>query len=319
MSDSAETAEGQESGGKTRRRTHGLGRGLSSLLGEMTREESIAEPNRTTAAGGDDLRSIEIARIRPHPDQPRRHFDAEALDELAASIRERGVIQPIIVRPHADGYQIVAGERRWRAAQRAQLHRIPAIIRDLSDTQLMEVALVENIQRRDLNPIEEAEAYARLIGEYGHSQEALAKIVGKSRSHLANLIRLLDLPQPVRQAVIEARLSMGHARTLVGLDNAVELAEQIERKALSVRQAERLAASAKNSGSEKPARGKKSAQPGMDIADADIRALEQHIADQLGVKVSIDHRKDGSGQVVLRYTTLEQVDMICQRLSGERI
>jgi ParB family chromosome partitioning protein len=267
---------------------------------------------------GKAIQSIEIALIHPHPEQPRRHFDEDALQELAESIRKRGVIQPIIVRPHGGGFQIVAGERRWRAAQRAQMHRIPAIVRDFDEAETLEIALIENIQREDLNPIEEAEAYRKLIAQFNHSQDALGRIVGKSRSHIANLMRLLDLPAPVQQAVVEQRLSMGHARALIGAPDCEELARTIEAKGLSVRDTEKLVRRAKK-GEDAPTAGHRITA--ADGKDADIAALEQHLADILGLKVDISHGEGGgmAGTLTLRYATLDQLDMLCQRLSGERI
>jgi ParB family transcriptional regulator, chromosome partitioning protein len=297
------------------RRPHGLGRGLSSLLGEVAQEESVASGVSTTKSGTSSLQTIDISAINPHPGQPRRHFDDGALQELADSIARRGVIQPIVVRPMDGGYQIVAGERRWRAAQRAMLHRIPAIVRDFNDAETMEIALVENVQRQDLNPIEEAEAYSRLIADFGHSQEALGRLVGKSRSHIANLIRLLDLPLTVRQAVMEGRISMGHARTLIGVENAEAIARTIEEKGLSVRETERLTNQVKGKTEAKAPRGS-----GTAVArDSDIVALEHHLSDILGVKIQIAHRADGVGTLTMQYSTLDQLDMLCQRLSGEPI
>lgn len=297
---------------KRARRPHGLGRGLSALLGEAAQEEALSA-SAGGRASGNSVQLIDISTINPHPDQPRRHFDDAALQELADSISRRGVIQPIIVRPMGGGYQIVAGERRWRAAQRARLHRIPAIVREFDDAETLEIALVENIQRQDLNPIEEAEAYSRLIAEFGHSQEALGRLVGKSRSHVANLIRLLDLPKAVQAAVMEGRISMGHARALIGIDNAEGVARLIEEKGLSVRETEKLANQAKGHVSGK------ARQKIPPVRDADIGALEHHLADILGLKVLIGHRADGSGAVTLHYSTLDQLDMLCQRLSGEPI
>jgi ParB family chromosome partitioning protein len=252
-----------------------------------------------------------VSSIEPHLDQPRRHFDEEALEELAASIKQRGLIQPIVVRPHGHRYQIVAGERRWRAAQRARLHEIPVIVRDFDDAETLEVALLENIQRRDLNAIEEAEGYRRLIADYGHTQEALGKLVHKSRSHIANLLRLLDLPESVRQLVETGQLSMGHARALIGAGDPEALARDIVERGLSVREAEKLARFGK------PGRER---QGRLEIkgAGADIEALERQLGDMLGLKVRITHKPDG-GTVALNYSTLDQLDMICQRLSGERI
>ncbi|NQV95156.1 MAG: ParB/RepB/Spo0J family partition protein, partial [Sphingomonadales bacterium] len=202
---------------KAPKRVTGLGRGLNSLFGEIQREEPIltgdpSDSDRTVLAPViDGLRSIAISDIRPNPDQPRQSFDTDALDELADSMRQRGVIQPIVVRPHGKHFQIVAGERRWRAAQRARLHQIPAVVRNLNDEETFEIAIVENVQRKDLNVIEEAEAYSRLSIDYGHSQTRLAEIVGKSRSHIANLMRLLELPASVKALVVDEKLTMGHA------------------------------------------------------------------------------------------------------------
>jgi ParB family chromosome partitioning protein len=292
-----------------RKRPSSLGRGLSSLLGEVAQEAPVAGRGGTPARGG--LQMMPVSSIEPHLDQPRRHFDEEALEELAASIRARGLIQPIVVRPHGHRYQIVAGERRWRAAQRARLHEVPVIVRDFSDSETLEVALLENIQRRDLNAIEEAEAYKRLIDEYGHTQEALGGLVHKSRSHVANLLRLLDLPGSVRALVVSGDLSMGHARALVTALDPEALAQEVVAKGLSVRDTEKLAKFGK------PGRER---QPKLEYkgASADIEALERQLGDMLGLKVQIIHRPDG-GTVSIGYSTLDQLDMICQRLSGEKI
>lgn len=326
MTAEAESAANGERAGRPRRH-HGLGRGLSALLGETMAEEPV---QRSAAAGGSvspaaapvpsgrAVQHIDIAAIAPNPDQPRRHFDEAALQELADSIAKSGVIQPILLRERAPGaYQIVAGERRWRAAQRAHLHEIPAIVRDLDDTQTLEIALIENIQRQDLNPVEEAEAFSRLIAQFGHSQEELGKIVGKSRSHVANLMRLLDLSGTVLNLVRDGALSMGHARALVGVDGAEEIARQIIDKGLSVRQTEKLAQQAK--GKIGKATAAVAARVGAAEPDADIAALEQHLADIIGMKVAIEHGANGGGTLSLRYSTLDQLDMLCQRLSGERI
>ena len=284
----------------------GLGRGLSALLGEASREEPIAA-NGERSSG---VQTVAVASITPHPGQPRRHFDDAALAELANSIAQRGLIQPIIVRPHGTGFQIVAGERRWRAAQRARLHEIPVIVRDFDEAETLEVALVENIQREDLNAIEEAEAYQRLIAEFGHSQEALGKLVHKSRSHVANLIRLLDLPESVRGAVADGRLSMGHARALITAPDAEALAEEVVRRDLSVRDTEKLARAGKSDS--RVARQPREASP----ADADVSALERQLGDILGLKVVIEHGDKG-GRISVSYSTLDQLDLVCQRLSGE--
>jgi ParB family transcriptional regulator, chromosome partitioning protein len=291
-----------------RKRPSGLGRGLSSLLGEVAQEAPVTG-GAAPARGG--IQMMPVSSIEPHLGQPRRHFDEEALEELAGSIRARGLIQPIVVRPHGHRYQIVAGERRWRAAQRARLHEIPVIVRDFDDAETLEVALLENIQRRDLNAIEEAEGYRRLIGEYGHTQEALGKLVHKSRSHIANLLRLLDLPESVRQMVETGELSMGHARALLGASDPEALARDVAERGLSVRETEKLARFGK------PGRER---QGRLEIkgAGADIEALERQLGDMLGLKVRITHKPDG-GTVALGYSTLDQLDMICQRLSGEKI
>jgi ParB family chromosome partitioning protein len=290
------------------RRRSGLGRGLSALMGEVSREQPTSEDGLRSSG----IQLVAVASIAPHPGQPRRYFDEAALDDLARSIASRGLIQPIVVRPHGGGYQIVAGERRWRAAQRAQLHEIPVVIREFDEAQTLEVALVENIQREDLNAIEEAEAYQKLIGEFGHTQEELGKLVHKSRSHIANLIRLLDLPASVRIAVAEGKLSMGHARALVTAADPEALAQDVIGRGLSVRDTEKLAKAAKPGGAKR--------LPPIEYkgSDADVEALERQIGDLLGLKVKIAHGP-GGGTVTLSYSTLDQLDMICQRLSGERI
>jgi ParB family chromosome partitioning protein len=282
----------------------GLGRGLSSLLGDNIREEPL---DGSADQSGHGIRMLPVSSLTPHPDQPRRHFDEDALEELAKSIKARGMIQPIFARPHGKDYQIVAGERRWRAAQRARLHEVPVVVRELSDAETFEVALIENIQREDLNAIEEAEGYARLIKEFGHTQEVLAGIVNKSRSHVANLMRLLDLPAPVRAMVANKAIEMGHARALIGVPDAEKLARMIADKGLSVREAEKLARAAKPS-KRKEAGGRYT----------DIQALERHLGDVLGLNVRIAHGAKG-GSLTLAYSTLDQLDMLCQRLSGERI
>ena len=288
-----------------KKRPTGLGRGLSSLLGEVQQEAPVHGDN-----GGGTIQMVPIASIEPHPGQPRRIFQEEALIELAASIQARGVIQPIIVRPFGHRFQIVAGERRWRAAQKARLHEIPAIVRELSDEETLEVALLENIQRQDLNAIEEAQAYKRLLDDYGHTQDELGRLVHKSRSHVANLLRLLDLPAKVQIMVGTGQLTMGHARALVSAKDPEGLAEEIVRRGLSVREAEKLAQA-----------GKPTRQRHLPIeykgASADIAALERQLGDLLGLKVAIKHGPKG-GQVTLGYSSLDQLDMICQRLSGEK-
>lgn len=290
---------------------HGLGRGLSALLGDSPRPQQ----DPTSVSAGKGVQTIEIARIRPNPAQPRKHFDEEALAELAASIADHGVLQPILVRASGEGFVIIAGERRWRAAQRAQLHAIPAIIRDESEASSAEIALIENVQRQDLNAIEEAEGYRTLIATYGHGQDAVGKLVGKSRSHVANLLRLLDLPDDVRQLLMRGDISMGHARAIASNEDPSALAQRIVAEGLSVRQAEQLAKKVKpGAGADFGRASARNAHP----ADADLAALERQLGDMLGLKVKVSHSGRG-GTVSLGYSTLDQLDMICQRLSGEKI
>ncbi len=284
----------------------GLGRGLNALMGDLAREEPVGGAQAGASPG---IRSLPVGSLTPHPGQPRRHFDEAALEELAQSIALRGLIQPIVVRPHGTGYQIVAGERRWRAAQRARLHEVPVIVRDFDDTQTMEVALVENIQRQDLNAIEEAEAYQRLIEDFGHTQEALGKLVHKSRSHVANLLRLLELPKQVQERVLHGALSMGHARALIGAPDVEALADRIVDRGLSVRDTEKLVRATK------PAQRTPSDGAGR---DPDLAALEHQLGDLLGLGVRVNYGPKG-GTLTLSYSTLDQLDMVCQRLTGERI
>ena len=289
-----------------RRRPSGLGRGLSSLLGDVAPEGPVAAGPRG------DVRMIPVASIEPHPGQPRRIFQEDALAELAESIQARGVIQPIVVRPHGHRFQLVVGERRWRAAQKVKLHELPAIVREFSDEETLEIALLENIQRQDLNAIEEAQAFKRLISEYGHTQEELGRIVHKSRSHVANLLRLLDLPAKVQVMVGSGQLSMGHARALVSAADPEALAEEVVKHGLSVRDTEKLVQTAEPRKPRAPAAESTSGGP-----NADVAALERQLGDMLGLKVAIKHGPKG-GSVTLGYATLDQLDMICQRLSGDK-
>lgn len=291
----------------------GLGRGLDALLGEALRGDSMAaKSNSDMGSRGQGVATLSVIDIRPNPDQPRRHFADEKLDELAASIAKHGVIQPIIVRPFQGGYQIVAGERRWRAVQRAQLHDIPAIIRSFDDSETLEIALLENIQRQDLNPIEEAEAYKKLTELFGHSAGELAELVHKSRSHVANMMRLLDLPPTLRDLVTEEKLSMGHARALLGSDNAVQLAMLVIKNGLSVRATEALVQQ------ERAPKVRRKVSAGQS-ENADIRAVESHLGDLLGLKVRIAQKNiTGAGAVTFEYGSLDQLDMLCQRLTGEK-
>ena len=296
------------------RKKMGLGRGLDALLGEALRGEVAPQPASISATNpSQGVASIAIADIQPNPDQPRRHFAEEKLVELAASITKHGIIQPIVVRPHGGGYQIVAGERRWRAAQRAQIHEVPAIIRNFDDAETLEIALLENIQRQDLNPIEEADAYKKLTELFGHSAAALADLVHKSRSHVANMMRLLDLPPTIRDLVIEEKLSMGHARALLGSEDALQLAMVVIKQGLSVRATEALVKKGRAPAGNSPNRVSHTPD------NADIRAVETHLGDLLGLKVSINQKNaTGAGAVTFEYGSLDQLDMLCQRLTGEK-
>ncbi|ALG59893.1 MULTISPECIES: ParB/RepB/Spo0J family partition protein [Sphingomonadales] len=309
-----------------------LGRGLGALLGETHREESVAPSEGGTALssaagqgeGGagaprSGLASIPVARIEPLPGQPRQIFDDEALDDLARSIAQRGVIQPVIVRPleRKGRYQLVAGERRWRAAQRAKLHEIPAIIRDLDQREVMAIALIENIQREDLNPIEEARAYQHLADEEGMSQAEIAELVDKSRSHVANHQRLLALPEKVIAYVERGQLSMGHARALIGHDAAEMLAEEAVTRNLSVRDVEKRVRS--KGGASGRASSAKASKSGSHESE-DIAAVERHLEEFLGMSLKIKPDADpSSGAITIKYKTLDQLDLLCQRLTGGKI
>jgi ParB family chromosome partitioning protein len=294
----------------------GLGMGLQALLGEAGRPMPAPGIEAQASRGG--VREVEVARIRPNPNQPRVQFDEEALDELAESIRERGVLQPILLRSHGEDYLIIAGERRWRAAQRARLHSIPAIVREIDDSTTAELALIENIQRMDLNPLEEAEGYRQLIQRHGHTQDDVGRIVHKSRSHVANLLRLLDLPEFVRDSLLKGDISMGHARAVATAEDPETLAREIIAGGLSVRQAEERARREKARPGPGADIGRASARNAAKVVDADLDALERQLGDILGLKVQVTHKGQG-GVVTLRYSSLDQLDMICQRLSGEPI
>ncbi len=311
-----------------RKRPSGLGRGLNALFGDVAVEAPVlATPGtaaKATPVTGDSVQHVPVGAIRPLPGQPRRHFDENAIAELADSIGLRGLLQPIIVRRappdgqgQGEGYQLVAGERRWRAAQRAGLHQIPALVRELDDAATYEIALVENIQRQDLNAIEEASAYRRLIEDFGHNQEALAKLVGKSRSHVANLMRLLDLPASVQTLVGDGSLAMGHARALIGAAEGEAIARRVVKEGLSVRTVEALVRAGK--GGDAPRKAPlefKSVDGGR---DPDIVAVERHLSELLGIGVAIQYAGEGKGALTLKFASLDQLDMICQRLSGEGI
>ncbi len=285
----------------------GLGRGLSALMADVAPEPTQAEGS--TSAD----RNVPIEQIFPNPDQPRRSFTEDAMEELADSIRTKGVIQPLIVRPNPrrEGtFEIVAGERRWRASQMAQLHELPVIVREFDDIEVLEVAIIENIQRADLNPVEEAAGYRQLMDRFGHTQEKLSHALGKSRSHIANLMRLLTLPDDVIDLVRTGALTAGHARALVTSENPSALAHEIVRKGLSVREAEALVKKAKPDG--KPKARRQSLEK-----DADTRALENDLSAALGLKVSIDHsRANGAGAVSIKYKSLEDLDDLCAKLSS---
>ena len=292
----------------------GLGRGLDALLGDIPTSEKTDRsvmPDRT----------LPIEYLAPHKDQPRKIFDDTALDELAESIKARGLLQPILVRPipnQPDAYEIVAGERRWRAAQRAQLHEVPVIIRDLTDQETAEIALIENVQRVDLNAMEEAEAYAFLRKNFGRKQEDIAKAVGKSRSHVANMLRLLDLPNPVRSALRGGEITMGHARALLSSDDITTHFQSVIRRRLSVRETEKLV-TAKASDAQSPDKKTDKPKAGKQKKDADTRALERDLAEGLGLEVDIHHKTRGSGSVTVFYQDLDQLDDVCRRLLGAPI
>lgn len=280
----------------------GLGRGLSALMSDVNLRPESEGPRRA------DTR-LPVEKLRPNPHQPRKDFDADALQALAESLRQKGVIQPLVVRPQGDAYEIVAGERRWRAAQLAQLHDVPVVIRDLDDTEVLEVAIIENIQREDLNAIEEALGLKALIDRFGHTQEKVAEALSKSRSHVANLLRLLNLPDEVQLMVREGALSAGHARAMIGAPDAVSLARSVALRGLSVRETEKLVRDSSEA-RDRPARAPKSAEK-----DADTRALEGDLSAQLGMKVSIDHQGQG-GTLTIRYDSFEALDELCSLLSA---
>ena len=278
-----------------------LGRGLAALIGDDTSEEAMVQDARS-------LRHMPIEMLRASPNNPRKHFAEADLDELAKSIRDKGLLQPLVVRPLEQGeYEIVAGERRWRAAQRAGIHDVPVLIRELSDGEALEIALIENIQRSDLNPLEEARAYGMLLEQFLYTQQQLAESIGKSRSHVSNTLRLLTLPDSVRQQIEQGILTAGHARALVATDSPAELADQIIKLGLSVREAEGLARDAA------PGRkAKAKAEKG-----ADTKSLEKAVSDAIGLRVEISHKGDAGGSIVISYKTLDQLDDICHRLQSK--
>lgn len=285
----------------------GLGRGLSALMADVE-QPTTTEPSASKAA--DTVVPIEL--VHPNPDQPRRRFNQDDLDDLARSIAEKGVIQPLIVRRHPsleNAYEIVAGERRWRASQLAKLHEVPILIRDFSDTEVLEVAIIENIQRANLNPIEEAVGFQQLMEKFQRTQEQMATALGKSRSYIANNLRLLTLPEDVRDLLIDGRLSAGHARALITTPNPSELARQVVSKGLSVRETERLAKKG-------PALETKSARPAVE-KDADTKALEGDLSAALKMRVTLNHSEgNDGGTMTIRYKDLDQLDDLCRILAG---
>lgn len=287
-------------------RSRGLGRGLSALMADVTAEND-AGPRRPDS-------TVPIESLLPNPHQPRRTFPAGALEELAASIREKGVIQPLIVRADPGDprrYQIVAGERRWRAAQLAQLHEVPVIIRSYTDSDVLEVAIIENIQRADLNPVDEAAAYRQLMDRFGHTQDQLAQALGKSRPHIANTLRLLSLPQDVQAMLVTGALTAGHARALIGHSDASRLARQIIDGKLTVRDAENLSRPTSGAAPRRPRTGSR-------VKDADTQQIEQDLGAALGMRVRIDQDPTGeSGRLTLHYRDLGQLDSLLRALSGD--
>ena len=278
----------------------GLGRGLSSLMGDtnISSTDNVAKSSEVT---------ISIAALKPSPSQPRRLFDKNSINELAESIKSKGLVQPILVRPSKtdeNSYEIIAGERRWRAAQIAQLHEIPAVIKNLDDVEALEIAIIENIQRSDLSPIEEAAGYKRLIDNHGHTQEVLSEIVGKSRSHIANILRLLTLPESIQDMISEGKISSGHARAIMNSAFPEQLAEKIINENLSVREAESLA------------KRKKSTVQKIKLKDPDTIDLEEKISEKLGLNVSINHRGKKGGYIKIEYKSLDQLELVTQRLKN---
>ncbi|NEX48092.1 ParB/RepB/Spo0J family partition protein [Pseudotabrizicola algicola] len=288
----------------------GLGRGLSALMADVNLIKGDMDGKSPAGTSADAM--VPIERIVPNPNQPRRDFDAGLLEELAASIRGRGIIQPLVVRPikASHSYEIIAGERRWRAAQMARLHAVPVVIREFSDDEVLEIAIIENIQRADLNAVEEALGFKQLMENYGHTQEKLAEALSKSRSHVANTMRLLALPEDVLTMIRSGKLTAGHARALIGAPDPLSLAQKVVNSALSVRETEKLVRQVANGGN------KKGSNPRKTEKDADTRAIESDLSANLGMGVSIDHDVSGEGGTLrIRYRDLEQLDMICQVLS----
>ncbi|MEO0412900.1 MAG: ParB/RepB/Spo0J family partition protein [Pseudomonadota bacterium] len=294
--------------------SRGLGRGLSSLLGEEVRVNpadnvTALQPKR----GETGLKELPLDLLMPNPDQPRTHFEPEQIEELSKSIKDRGVLQPILARPMKNDpglYEIVAGERRWRAAQKAQLHKVPVIIQELSDKATFEIALIENVQRSDLNPMEEARAYRKLSEDFGHSADAIGGLVGKSRSHVANLMRLLALPDDVAAFVENGSLSMGHARALLTAPAPFEIAQKILSDGLSVRETEALVNARQTSG--------KSGARSKSKSDPETASLARDISQALGLNVTIAHKGKSGGTISVKYGSLDQLDEVCRRLANAK-
>jgi ParB family transcriptional regulator, chromosome partitioning protein len=287
-----------------------LGRGLAALIGDVGAESSSERPR--------GQRKLPVASLRPNPRNPRRIFSDNELNDLAASLRERGVIQPIVARANRnvpDSYEIIAGERRWRAAQRAGLHEVPVVIIEATDSEALQLAIVENVQRTDLNPLEEAEGYRSLIRDFSHSQDDVARMVGKSRSHVANMLRLQTLPDRVKEYIHSGRLSAGHARALIGHHDAERLAEEIVTRGLNVRQVEDIARETGKKSGKQQTNSRKARAHG--VKDANTLALEKRLADALGLAVNIDHKERG-GTLSIRYRNLDQLDDVVRRLQGKR-
>jgi ParB family transcriptional regulator, chromosome partitioning protein len=287
-----------------------LGRGLAALLGGA---ETLAAATRARGP-----QKIPIEFLRPNPRNPRQNFGTETLDELTASIKEKGVLQPILARPlpaNSQAYEIIAGERRWRAAQRAGLHEVPVVSFEADDRQALELAIIENVQRSDLDPLEEAAGYQRLGDEFGHSQAELAKIIGKSRSHLTNALRLLSLPEGAKALLREGKISTGHARALLASQDPEALAQKIVAKNLSVREAENLVEAVSVTSGGKGKDGQK--RTGAEEKSADTRAMEKSLMEQLGMKVTITHRVGEAGEVSVRFKTFDQLELVCRRLRGD--
>lgn len=292
---------------RTPKKSRGLGRGLSALMSDVSTDEATSASSKRP-----DL-VVPIEQVQPNPDQPRRTFAEDALNDLASSIAEKGVIQPLIVR-RTDGnseiFEIVAGERRWRAAQMAQLHEIPVLVRDYDDTEVLEIAIIENIQRADLNPVDEAAGYKKLMDRFGHTQDKLSQALGKSRSHIANLMRLLTLPEEIQNYLVAGQITAGHARALVGHDHAIQLAREVIQRKLSVRETEKLAKKG-------PAVKKRSFGGAPVPKDADTVQIENELSASLRMKVTIDHPAGAEGgKMVIGYKSLDQLDDLLRALSG---